>query len=120
MSLSARWVEASVSNDSTLTGNMGMNLQFRAAPRMLAIRSSKHFQQTFAGTFLVFGVASAALHPKVQATDTLSMSGHAHPDSKGRLSPPPTRMLLVISVLRRLLALLMKGQGACIVRGRLP
>jgi hypothetical protein len=42
---------------------------------------------------------------KVEGMDMLSRVGHAHPDSKGRVGPPPTCMLLVISVLRRLLAL---------------
>jgi len=62
-------------------------------------------------------VAAAALRSKVQAGDTLSSVGHAHPDSKGQVSPAPTCMLLVISDLCRLLALAVKGQGVCTLRG---
>jgi len=62
-------------------------------------------------------VAAAALQPKVQAMDTLSRVGHAHPGSKGQVSRAPACMLLVISELPRLLALAVKAQSVCTVRG---
>jgi hypothetical protein len=55
-------------------------------------------------TFFVFGVAAAALRAKSKQWTLLSIVRHVHPDSKGWVSPLPTCMLLVISVLRRVLA----------------
>jgi hypothetical protein len=59
----------------------------------------------------------AALQPKVQEMATLSRIGHAHLDSKGQVCPASTCMLFVINDVPRLLALAVKGQGVCTLRG---